>query len=78
MIKIALDPGHFGGFFSILEDRHFIFESKAPVKEGDLNFEVALLLKKMLEDANFEVLLSRGSFSSFKDGSNFTKKEFEI
>ena len=77
MIKIALDPGHFGGTLSVLEDRHFVFSANEPVKEGDLNLKVSLLLKQMLEEAGIKVLLSRGSYKNFKTGLKFTLKDFQ-
>ena len=61
MFKVAIDPGHFGGNLSILEDRHFSIGSGVPIKEGDLNLKVALKLKKLLEDEKISVLLTRES-----------------
>lgn len=59
-LRIVLDPGHFGGAFSEVERRHIIIRDREPVREGDLNWGTAVILKKKLATAGAEVILSRG------------------
>lgn len=69
--KIAIDPGHFGGKYSHLEQRfiEISFQNKLiAFNEGDLTFLTALYLKELLEKEGAEVLLTRpkigeGAFS---------------
>jgi N-acetylmuramoyl-L-alanine amidase len=60
--KIAIDPGHFGGEYSHLEQRFVeICHDKNIItfNEGDLTFLTALHLKELLEKEGAEVFLTR-------------------
>ena len=77
-IKIALDPGHFGGKYSKQEERHFLQlpvevnnYKKLLVKEGDINFYTAINLKKKLEAIGVEVLLTRGAIAQSSFGLSY-------
>jgi N-acetylmuramoyl-L-alanine amidase len=61
-LHIALDPGHIGGAYSQMEERHLTFNPANPqevVKEGDLTLLTAKVLKPMLEAAGARVSLVR-------------------
>jgi len=61
-LHIALDPGHLGGGYSVMEERHLTFNPSNPqevVKEGDLTLLTAKVLKPMLEAAGARVSLVR-------------------
>lgn len=61
-IKIALDPGHFGGKYARLEKRYIDMEHNGEVlqfDEGTLSFLTALHLKNRLEEHGVSVLLTR-------------------
>ncbi|MEE2959215.1 MAG: N-acetylmuramoyl-L-alanine amidase [Myxococcota bacterium] len=58
-VRIALDPGHFGGAWSEIEHRHYPVKDKKPVKEGDLTYATALHLKQHLEAQGAEIILTR-------------------
>lgn len=60
-LRIVIDPGHIGGEFSELEERHFIFQDTPPVKEGNLTLKVAKILAKQLETLGAQVTLTRES-----------------
>lgn len=60
--KIAIDPGHFGGGYSHLEQRFVeICHDKNIItfNEGNLTFLTALYLKELLEKEGAEVFLTR-------------------
>ncbi|MCH9611782.1 MAG: hypothetical protein S4CHLAM102_02560 [Chlamydiia bacterium] len=52
--RIALDPGHIGGEYAVMERR-----SMGKFCEGDLNYWTARVLKGMLEEAGAEVFVTR-------------------
>ena len=61
-VKIAIDPGHFGGQYARLEKRYVYIEhgeNKLSFDEGTLAFLTALHLKKRLEERGVSVLLTR-------------------
>ncbi len=58
-LKIVIDPGHIGGKYSEIEERHFIYKDSPPVKEGNLTLRVAKMLAKQLETLGAEVTLTR-------------------
>lgn len=63
-VHIALDPGHIGGGYSVMEERHLSFNPANPeevVKEGDSTLLVAQVLKPLLEAAGARVSLVRDS-----------------
>lgn len=60
--KIAIDPGHFGGKYSHLEQRFVEMHSTDSLiafNEGDLTLLTALYLKELLEEKGAEVFLTR-------------------
>ncbi|MDA0346373.1 MAG: N-acetylmuramoyl-L-alanine amidase [Verrucomicrobia bacterium] len=56
---IAIDPGHIGGDFSELEERHFKIGDDPPIKEGDLTLIVSRKLSIALEALGATVRLIR-------------------
>lgn len=58
-LRIVIDPGHIGGKYSELEERHFIFKDAPPVKEGNLTLKVAKMLAIQLETLGAQVTLTR-------------------
>lgn len=58
-LKIAIDPGHLGGAWAVMEERWFVHEGGKPVCEGDMTLAVAKLLKPRLEALGAEVSLVR-------------------
>ncbi len=67
---IVLDPGHQGGAWSELEKRHVVRGDGPAVREGDLTYATALLLRERLARHGARVLLTRGAPPSqpFPDG----------
>lgn len=59
--RIALDPGHIGGAWSRLEERHFQIGGDSPVQEGDMVLTVARLLETKLKALGAEVSLIRAA-----------------
>jgi len=84
-LRVALDPGHLGGAYAWMEDRLIVQEKDGNIRlsEGDLALEIALNLKKRLEQKGVEVFLTRkqpgvsivgGNFDDWKKSSaNVTK-----
>jgi N-acetylmuramoyl-L-alanine amidase len=60
-LKIAIDPGHIGGVWAIMEERWLRFGGGSPVMEGDMTLQVAQLLKPLLEDLGASVSLVRSN-----------------
>jgi N-acetylmuramoyl-L-alanine amidase len=58
-VKIAIDPGHIGGFWGKIEERWFQIPGGQPVLEGDMTLRVAGLLKPKLEALGATVTLVR-------------------
>jgi len=61
-VKIALDPGHIGGGYAMIEERRLTFHPENPqeaVVEGDHVLKVAQLLKPRLEALGAKVSLVR-------------------
>lgn len=58
--RVMLDPGHRGGAWSEIEKRHVTLNGGPPVREGDLTFATALVLRERLETAGVTVALTRG------------------
>ena len=58
-LKIALDPGHIGGYWAKMEERWFQMGAAPPVTEGDMTLTVAQLLAPRLEKLGAEVYLTR-------------------
>src|SRR6266487_2483861 len=60
-LRIALDPGHFGGEWAKMEERWFQVGGSAPVEEGDLTLRVARLLAPRLRKLGAKVSFIRNS-----------------
>lgn len=58
-VRIAIDPGHIGGEWAVVEERNLVVPGQPPVREGDLTLKVAKLLKPRLEALGATVLLVR-------------------
>jgi hypothetical protein len=58
-LRIALDPGHIGGAYAKMEERWLTMNGLAPVMEGSLVLQVALMLKPRLEALGAQVILVR-------------------
>lgn len=65
-LKVAIDPGHFGGIFAKLEERYIEIPAEKTKNghaiyfcEGDLTYMTALALKRLLEAEGALVLLTR-------------------
>jgi N-acetylmuramoyl-L-alanine amidase len=69
--RIALDPGHWGGTWSRLEQRHITVGDGPPVREGDLTWATARLLENDLRAGGAEVRVLRGPppGADFHDGA---------
>jgi N-acetylmuramoyl-L-alanine amidase len=77
-IRIAIDPGHFGGALAELEERYVaipgeITENNHPIRfnEGDLTYLTALELQRMLKKEGAVVLLTRSGI-----GKGAIKEDF--
>ena len=55
-LRVALDPGHIGGYWAKMEERWFQIGDALPVTEGDMTLTVAQLLAPRLEELGAEVL----------------------
>jgi hypothetical protein len=58
-VKLALDPGHIGGDWALMEERSFQLGKDAPVREGDMTLLVAKLAAPQLRALGAEVSLVR-------------------
>lgn len=58
-VRIALDPGHLGGGWAVMEERNFVPASGPPVQEGRLTLLTARLLRPLLEALGAEVSMVR-------------------
>lgn len=58
-LKVAIDPGHIGGRWGIMEERWFQIPGGHAVQEGDMTLQVAKLLKPRLEALGAIVTLVR-------------------
>lgn len=60
-LRLAIDPGHIGGEWAVVEERSSRYRGSAPVEEGTLNLITANILKKTLTELGAEVYLVRES-----------------
>jgi hypothetical protein len=60
-VRLALDPGHIGGDWALMEERSFQLNNDAPVREGDMTLLVAKLAAGQLRALGAEVALVRDS-----------------
>lgn len=58
-LRVAIDPGHIGGEWAVMEERSIRFEPDPPVNEGDMTLLTARLLKPLLEELGADVTLVR-------------------
>lgn len=58
-IRIALDPGHIGGEWALMEERSFRSGDGKPVQEGDMTLRVSKLAAAQLRALGAEVSLVR-------------------
>jgi N-acetylmuramoyl-L-alanine amidase len=58
-LHIAIDPGHIGGEYAKLEERHHEYPGLAPIQEGTMTLKTARLLKPLLEKQGARVTLVR-------------------
>lgn len=66
-VKIAIDPGHFGGPYALLEERFIDIpenECRIQFDEGTLSFLTASYLKQLLEKEGAVVFLTRESIGT--------------
>ncbi len=58
-VKLALDPGHIGGEWALMEGRSFQRPNDRPVREGEMTLLVAKLAAPQLRALGAEVMLVR-------------------
>ena len=58
-VHIAIDPGHIGGLWAVMEERWYRMGEAAPVQEGDLTLATARVLQPLLEGLGARVSLVR-------------------
>jgi hypothetical protein len=58
-VRLALDPGHIGGEWALMEERSFQLQDDPPVREGDMTLLVAKLAAGQLRALGAEVVLVR-------------------
>ncbi|MEJ6580938.1 MAG: N-acetylmuramoyl-L-alanine amidase [Akkermansiaceae bacterium] len=58
-LHIAIDPGHIGGDYAKLEERHHEYPGIPPIQEGTMTLKTAQLLKPLLEQQGARVTLVR-------------------
>ena len=58
-VRLALDPGHIGGEWALMEERFFQLGKDTPVREGDMTLLVAKLAAPQLRALGAEVSLVR-------------------
>ena len=58
-LHIAIDPGHIGGEYAKIEERHHEYPGIPPIQEGTMTLETARLLKPLLEAQGARVTLVR-------------------
>lgn len=62
-LKVALDPGHLGGYWAKMEERWFQIGKSEPVTEGDMTLLVAKKIADKLEGWGAQVYLTRSKAS---------------
>ena len=58
-LHIALDPGHIGGEFALIEERELIYGDHEPIREGEMTLITSLILAPKLEELGAQVTLIR-------------------
>ncbi len=58
-LRIAIDPGHIGGAYALMEERLLSFQTGERIMEGESSLQVAKLVKTKLEAEGAQVFLVR-------------------
>ena len=58
-LHVAIDPGHIGGDFAEMEERHLDYGDHRPIREGEMTLRTARHLRKLLEARGAKVTLVR-------------------
>ena len=58
-VHIAIDPGHIGGPYAVMEERFLSFQPGESIQEGDLTLLTARILEQRLKDLGAYVTLVR-------------------
>jgi len=66
-IRIALDPGHIGGDWAILEARYFKLDDDPPVEEAKLNLITCERLAERLQADGAEIIWAKHSYEPVTD-----------
>jgi hypothetical protein len=66
-IKIALDPGHIGGDWAVLEARYFKLGDDPPVEEAKLNLITCERLAERLQADGAEIIWAKHSYEPVTD-----------
>jgi len=66
-VHIAIDPGHIGGSFAIMEERHLSFAPGEGIQEGDLTLTTAQVLAERLKALGAYVSLVRENANPVTD-----------
>jgi hypothetical protein len=66
-VHIAIDPGHIGGSFAVMEERHLSFAPGESILEGDLTLTTALVLAERLKALGAYVSLVRDNTNPVTD-----------
>jgi len=66
-IKIALDPGHIGGDWAVLEARYFKLGDDPPVEEAKLNLITCERLAERLEADGAQIIWAKHSYEPVTD-----------
>lgn len=62
-LRVALDPGHIGGYWAQMEERWFQIGNTKPVTEGDMTLLVAKMVATQLQNLGAQVYLTRSKSS---------------
>jgi len=60
-LRIALDPGHLGGSWAVMEERWFQVENSLPVTEGDMTLKVARIVAQSLQQLGARISFVRNN-----------------
>jgi len=66
-IRIALDPGHIGGDWAVLEARYFKLGDDPPVKEAELNLITCKLLAERLQADGAQMIWAKHDYEPVTD-----------
>ena len=66
-IRIALDPGHIGGDWAVLEARYFKLDSDPPVEEAKLNLITCERLAERLQADGAEIIWAKHDYEPVTD-----------